>query len=510
MYMEPEIIEIGNDSTTAPMKLNLGSMGGSSSSSSSIPGIELLMNDKKGSMKSSSSGDDGIHVDDLANLESELNDLTTSLPGGNDITPRVNFATSDESGKTEIKLDEIPTINTPSVGEYTSDAMEKDKTWDGFGTFQNIPIDPDQNVTPTPQLSKEEMLREKFKFLRKLDLLEKKGVELTKKYTMESSLSEMMGEYEMIVAEKEKENSVKFQGNMLAAFINGVEFLNGRFDPFDVKLDGWGEQFNENITDYDEIFGELHEKYKSKEKMAPEIKLIFQLAASGMMVHMTNTMFKSAMPNMDDIMRQNPDLMQQFGQAAASTMGKTNPGFSGFMGNMMSPNEPPKSVHMGPPPAAIQTKTQKMESMPPPRAPSFQEPPGANMFSNSQNNNDGINVDQNYASVGQQERSLRRPEMKGPSDISNILSGLKPKTPAPQPVTRTISTSEGKVNPFSETPVDLRVQKASMDQNELKDAKEEIGSTISISELKELQNENMPKRSKRRQKSDKNTVSLDI
>ena len=139
--MEPEIIEIGNDSTTAPMKLNLGSMGGSSSSSSSIPGIELLMNDKKGSMKSSSSGDDGIHVDDLANLESELNDLTTSLPGGNDITPRVNFATSDESGKTEIKLDEIPTINTPSVGEYTSDAMEKDKTWDGFGTFQNIPIE---------------------------------------------------------------------------------------------------------------------------------------------------------------------------------------------------------------------------------------------------------------------------------------------------------------------------------------------------------------------------------
>jgi hypothetical protein len=36
-------------------------------------------------------------------------------------------------------------------------------------------------------------------------------------------------------------------------------------------------------------------------------------------------------------------------------------------------------------------------------------------------------------------------------------------------------------------------------------------STISISDLKELQADgNMPKRSKRRQKSDKNTVSLDI
>ena len=86
-------------------------------------------------------------------------------------------------------------------------------------------------------LSKEELLREKFSYLRKLEQLEKKGVELTKKYTIDSNLMEMMGEYELIVAEKEKQNSVKFQGNMLSALINGVEFLNGKFDPFDFKLD---------------------------------------------------------------------------------------------------------------------------------------------------------------------------------------------------------------------------------------------------------------------------------
>ena len=112
---------------------------------------------------------------------------------------------------------------------------------------------------------------------------------------------------------------------MLSALINGIEFLNGRFDPFDFKLDGWSEQFNENIDDYDVIFAELHDKYKSTAKMAPEIKLIFQLAASGMMVHMSNTMFKSAIPGMDDIMRQNPDIMQQFNKAAVDSMGKTNP-----------------------------------------------------------------------------------------------------------------------------------------------------------------------------------------
>ena len=39
------------------------------------------------------------------------------------------------------------------------------------------------------------------------------------------------------------------------------EFLNNKFDPFDIKLDGWSEAVNENVDDYDDVFGELHEKY---------------------------------------------------------------------------------------------------------------------------------------------------------------------------------------------------------------------------------------------------------
>ena len=142
---------------------------------------------------------------------------------------------------------------------------------------------------------------------------------------MDSALNEMQGEYEMIISEKEKSNSVKFQGRMLMACITGLEFLNNRFDPFDIKLDGWSEQINENIDDYDEIFAELHEKYRSKAKMAPELKLLFQLEQCRH-AHMTNTMFKSAMPGMDDIMRQNPDLMQQFQSAAVNSMSANNPG----------------------------------------------------------------------------------------------------------------------------------------------------------------------------------------
>ena len=131
---------------------------------------------------------------------------------------------------------------------------------------------------------------------------------------------------------------MKFQGKVLTTMITGIEFLNSKFDPFDIKLDGWSEQINENVDDYDEIFAELHEKYKSKAKMAPEIKLLFQLASSGIMIHMTNTMFKSALPGMDDIMRQNQDLMSKFTKAAMSSMEDNQPGLSNFMNDFGGQN----------------------------------------------------------------------------------------------------------------------------------------------------------------------------
>jgi len=298
---------------------------------------------------------------------------------------------------------------------------------------------------------------------------------------MESPLAEMQGEYEMIMEEKTKQNSVKFQGNMLMACINGIEFLNGRFDPFDIKLDGWSEQINENLTDYDEIFGELFEKYKSKASMAPELKLLFQLGGSAMMIHMTNTMFKSAMPGMDDILRQNPDLMRQFQTAAVNTMGQSNPGFSGFVNGMMN------SGDMGGPPPPMATQGPNM--VPPSVSrggnnTSYVNRPDMSMGRSSFN--DGINIRETFSGANDGERSSRssRPEMKGPSDISDILSGLKTKT--------------------------INIQETSAPAPSMQQSQND-SSTISISDLKELQSGgNMPKKSKRRQKSDKNTLSLDI
>ena len=402
-------------------------------------GLELLMNDKLGDNNNSKSSN--IELDDLDNLEYELNDLIdeTHMEAQSDLfSGKVRFDDDDGS---------VVDVEVP-IGKQTSEqgSTSGQKTWDGYAKFNDIPINPDKRLPSEPKLTSEQLIREKFKFLRKLEELERKGVELSKKYNMESNLQEMRGEYETIVEEKKKQNSVKFQGNMLMAAINGIEFLNNKFDPFDIKLDGWGEQFNENVEDYDDVFSELYEKYSSKASMAPELKLLFQLGGSAMMVHMTNTMFKSSMPGMDDILRQNPDLMKSFQSAAVNSMSDSNPGLSGFMNNMMNSGMPP------PPPEQTQSR------------PNFTND-GRAFQENMNMDNDGINMRE------------KRPEMKGPSDISDILSGLK---------TRNINIQEN--------------EKPRQDN-----------STISISDLKELQTDvTMPKKSKRRQKSASNTISLDI
>ena len=454
-------------------------------------GIELLMNEKRRGGGDSSRGGTDINLEDLQVLEEELNDLAEAPKPPSksglfnkalhiDSTGRLAEPRTDSPEPAGEEGDSTPDAIGRATAAQAAPKEEAKSGW-GFGMFKkNVPVDPDKEVAPQPKLTPEETLREKFKFLRKLEDLERKGAKLSRKYTMEADLDEMKGEYELIISEKETSNSVKFQGRMLMAAVTGLEFLNNRFDPFDVKLDGWAEQVQENVDDYDEIFAELHEKYQSKAKMAPELKLLFQLGGSAVMVHMTNTMFKSAMPGMDDIMRQNPELMQQFTQAAVNTMGDTHPGFGNFMGDVMGDRRPvpPPGATSGPPPPPM--RTQQVRSQRP------QVPNNRPDMSRARGMEDeGITIHEMEEPVGPQqpERSGKkdapRPEMQGPSDISELLSGLKSRN------------------------IDIQAKSGAAEGKR-------DGSTISVSELKEMSETRSEGRSKRRQKSNKNSVSLDI
>ena len=162
-------------------------------------------------------------------------------------------------------------------------------------------------------------INEKREIIYQLDRMESKGFRIPFKFNMNSDIEEMRTEYNRIIREKELDGSVRFQQKMLMAFISGTEYINGRYDPFSIKLDGWSEQVNENINDYDDIFEELHYKYKATgKKMAPELRLFISLSGSAFMFHLTSRMFKEQpLPDVENVLRSNPELMKQFQNAAA-------------------------------------------------------------------------------------------------------------------------------------------------------------------------------------------------
>ena len=466
--LEPVVIELEDNNKN---EISLTNSGYNTQSSTNFGGgIELLMNEKK------RGGSSNKMLGDLSELENELNELSSTIHEKKTETTRdnifnraINLNFNNEESKEKEDTNERP-INfseESNLGKQTIGNINTNtKTWDGYGKVNAIPSENEE-----ASMTKEELVREKFKFLRRLEELERKGASLTKKYTMDSPLQELQGEYEMIIAEKEKSNSVKFQGKMLMAFVTGIEFLNTKFDPFDIKIDGWGEQVNENINDYDEIFAELHEKYKSKAKLAPELKLLFQLGGSAIMVHMTNTMFKSALPGMDDIMKQNPELMRQFSQAAVNSMGESNPGFGNFMNNFIPGNNVPNPPNIGSPPPPMETQSMKSERYAIPKN-------RPDLISSKKQN--GISIEERFAPLDTSDTirtpaPQRRNEMKGPRDINDLLSGLKSK------------------------PVFIP------DSKEEKDP-----SSVSISELKEMSNQKQPKSNRKQSNTPKNTISLDL
>ena len=208
---------------------------------------------------------------------------------------------------------------------------------------------------------------EKSDLLNKLTRLEKKGFAVNKRLNAYSNIEELRSEVKRITYSIDVEQSIRFSRRMLIACVTGLEFLNKRYNPFEIQLEGWSESVMENVDDYDGVFEELYVKYRSKVSVAPEVKLIMMLGGSAMMFHLTNSMFKSVMPNMNDVIKQNPDLVKNMmaavqnttrspeGPAVDAPVGGTGqyemqgPGvdISNLMGNIMMPPPPPMNTSMG-------------------------------------------------------------------------------------------------------------------------------------------------------------------
>jgi hypothetical protein len=225
------------------------------------------------------------------------------------------------------------------------------------------------------RLSEEEVLLMKKELLYQFERLEKKGMKLPRKFTLSSNLEEMKAEFERLKRDKEIDASVKLQRRMMMAAVSGIEWVNGKFDPVGAKLDGWSDSVYENIDDYDDTFEELYDKYKGKANFPPEMKLLMLLGGSAFMHHMTHSMFKSQLPGLDSILKQNPELARQLAAATSQHMSQQQEGagnlfgglggmFSSFFGGGQSKaqNQPQSDFMNQPPPVYVPVPPMQQES----------------------------------------------------------------------------------------------------------------------------------------------------
>lgn len=220
---------------------------------------------------------------------------------------------------------------------------------------------------------------EKSDLLNKLTRLERKGFNVNKRLNAYSPIDDLRSEYKRITYTIDVDQSIKFSRRALMATVTGLEFLNKRYNPFELQLDGWSESIMENLDDYDGVFEELHVKYGEKMHVAPELKLMMMVGGSAMMFHLTNSMFKAAIPNISEVLKQNPGLTQQMVSAVQNTKPRgqveTDGGPSGaggayemqgpgidissLMGNIMMP--PPPPVNSSPPVMVQQEPVEDVE-----------------------------------------------------------------------------------------------------------------------------------------------------
>jgi hypothetical protein len=484
-----------------------------SSASNFGPGIELLMNDKK---KSSSSSTMNIDVGELDRLESELNDMASSSSSSSSSTKTIHANVGGGGGESKMfsgfgsmfsgmgfggsaakEVDTGSDVGTDSnVGHATIESLGNTKTWDGFSKMSDIPVDK-TGATVTHKMTEREKRRKKRAMIKKLEEWYEKGlVKHNSNFNMDSNYEEVEDEYETALEDKRKKDSVKLQGWWFMTFINSLEYANTVFNPFDLNLDGWGEQVSEDIDSYEEIFSELHDKYKGG-KLSPELSLLLRLGFSAAVVNITNKALSTATPGFNDVIRQSPELMKMFTNATVSSMSQQSPGFE-FANTMLNqerpgggggrggaPSAPIPGGYGGPPPPPIETKTQ-----PPPQRPgSMQFTPAAStrpdiaMGRGAMFREQGVEIGGGYEPISKQPSS--RPEMRGPqtTDLDNILAGLKPKAP----------------------PTNVNIHMETETGND--------DSKVSIASLKDMQNERIPKPSggsRRKPRSEKNVVSLDI
>ena len=280
----------------------------------------------------------------------EAADMTMADLGSIDLP---TFGGEDEGPKLMPKLSETGPI----------------RTGEGLDNFNAEPFF--QPSKPVARMNDEHILKEKYEILRKFERLAKLGVPMRKRFTLDSPIDEMKMELEFIRREKQMDQTIKQFCDWYITGMSALEWSSKNvavMQAFGLNLSGLSESAQMNVADMEEDFEELYDLYGDKLKMHPLVRIPIRTCMMVYMVHLTNQMAqKSPIPNIDQILKTNPDIARQLATAAMqqqsqSMRGSAQPppamappppsnplsGLSSFMSSMMPP-PPPQQTNVRPP-----------------------------------------------------------------------------------------------------------------------------------------------------------------
>ena len=199
------------------------------------------------------------------------------------------------------------------------------RSWDGVENLNAEAYLKPVNVQP--KVSDDALMKRKYELLRKFDRLNKLGVPMRKRFTMDSPLDEMEMELEFVRREKAMDSTIK---QFSEWFITGMSALEwgsknvALMQAFGLQLDGLSQSAQMNVADLEEDFEEVYDLYGENMRMHPLVRIPMRTCFMVYMVHLTNQMaMKSTVPNIEQILKNNPDIARQMAAQAMQTQTQT-------------------------------------------------------------------------------------------------------------------------------------------------------------------------------------------
>ena len=352
------------------------------------------------------------------------------------------------AGIANLETVELPTItfdDVPASAPAPKLVPSSEETGPvSMGGTMNFNAEPYAPQVAPRKMSDEALMKEKYEVLRKFERLSKMGVPMRKRFTMDSPLEEMKMELEFIKREKNMDATIKQFSEWFVTAMSGLEYGSKHvtlLKAFGLQLDGLSESAQMNVVDLEDDFEELYDQYGENLKMHPLVKIPMRACMMVYMVHLTNQMTRKApIPNIDDIMRQNPDIARSLAAAAMQNQTAqmrttanvppppqaTNPlaGLMSFMQSGMPPGPPPSMIPKQP---AVDKQVKigggaKVKMPPPPPPPAAPAPPPAP----AQEMRSPPNIDELLKNIKQ---SVVVPPGNGPPPAmpASALRGANPK-----------------------------------------------------------------------------------